>query len=319
MKQKIPPRGRPGSNAQAVYEIANLLLDLSRPGMAVEQVFATWLRRVEVVLDTLIARAYERPGPPPGDEMALVEEAIGQALVSGEVEHPEQTGLAAAAARLIKQAVRPPVWPWGRDADMVGLLHAYLGNPSPFLEQYGTPGDLAGLVSRLLMESGPERRLGSELLTRRLAEAVQVAGDNSAEARIRLEATGWLTHCGVGEGYFFKRVLPLILPYVRPIWVGEPAVGSGSLLLAVANQFPPWVRAAGIVRFWGCDIDPVSVRIARINCKLYGLLYHCIEEGDFFDIEPPVCDIWVANPPFGGKYNQWKACVEKERKDPHSL
>jgi hypothetical protein len=72
--------------------------------------------------------------------------------------------------------------------------------------------------------------------------------------------------------YFFNRVIPAAMgPWFEPILMEEPCIGSGIMVLAAASQYPEWAVKLNLVRFYGQDIDPICVRMAKINCHLYGL------------------------------------------------
>jgi hypothetical protein len=71
--------------------------------------------------------------------------------------------------------------------------------------------------------------------------------------------------------WFLTHVIPAALPSFEVIRVCDPCVGSGRMLLAAAGCYPPWAVQLGLVQFYGADIDPVCVQMARINMTLYGL------------------------------------------------
>jgi hypothetical protein len=101
-----------------------------------------------------------------------------------------------------------------------------------------------------------------------LAQATLLAGlaiDDAQEAR----------------EWFFSRVLPAAWPTYQPLRVGDPAgCGSGVLLLAAATCFPEWAVRLGCVVFEGIDIDVQCVRMAKINCYLYGLNGYYLKFGE---------------------------------------
>ena len=71
--------------------------------------------------------------------------------------------------------------------------------------------------------------------------------------------------------WFITRVVPSALPHFEIVKVCDPCVGSGRMLLGMASQFEPWMVQTGLVQFYGQDIDPLMVRLSKINCALYGL------------------------------------------------
>ena len=47
--------------------------------------------------------------------------------------------------------------------------------------------------------------------------------------------------------------------------------GSGVIFLAAASTLPQWMVQLGLVQFYGADIDETCVKMARLNCMLYGM------------------------------------------------
>jgi type I restriction-modification system DNA methylase subunit len=43
------------------------------------------------------------------------------------------------------------------------------------------------------------------------------------------------------------------------------------MLLAAASVFPQWAVHRGLIEFYGQDIDPTCVAMAKVNLMLYGL------------------------------------------------
>ncbi len=81
--------------------------------------------------------------------------------------------------------------------------------------------------------------------------------------------------------FVVDKLLPEVIPHFGdPITVCDPCVGSGVMLLAAASQVPAWANLAGLVQYYGFDIDPLCVRMATINCMLYGLNNHYAKSVD---------------------------------------
>lgn len=112
----------------------------------------------------------------------------------------------------------------------------------------------------------------------------EIVSDRGAEVHERLKAAiekspiaqAFLVAGCVLEGqealdWFLTRVVPAAIEHYEPVTVNDPCVGSGILLLAHASTLPPWMVQMGLVQYYGCDIDPLCVSMARVNCKLYGL------------------------------------------------
>jgi hypothetical protein len=60
-------------------------------------------------------------------------------------------------------------------------------------------------------------------------------------------------------------------PHYDPIRIGDPACGSGGMLLAAAALLPAWVVHEGLVHFTGIDIDARCVRMCHIQMLLFGM------------------------------------------------
>jgi type I restriction-modification system DNA methylase subunit len=60
----------------------------------------------------------------------------------------------------------------------------------------------------------------------------------------------------------------------RPCTVLEPCVGAGVMLLAMADSIPINALLEGRVAFYGMDLDPLCVKMARLNLESRGLTHH---------------------------------------------
>ncbi|GEM_PF-4689366 len=73
------------------------------------------------------------------------------------------------------------------------------------------------------------------------------------------------------HAWFVDRLIPAALPFIAPIQIHEPTVGSGVMLLAAASVVPGWANHFGIVQYHGMDVDPLCVEMACVQLKRYGL------------------------------------------------
>lgn len=76
---------------------------------------------------------------------------------------------------------------------------------------------------------------------------------------------------GAHFDWFLNRCLPAAEPYLKPILVQEPAVGTGVMILAHAAASPEWAVRNYLIRYHGQDIDPLMVACANSSLMLYGL------------------------------------------------
>lgn len=76
---------------------------------------------------------------------------------------------------------------------------------------------------------------------------------------------------GDRSAYFTRWVIPAAVPFFDPITVSDPACGSGVMILASAATVPLWARRYGFVQYFGMDISPIAVQMAKAQTRAYGL------------------------------------------------
>lgn len=79
------------------------------------------------------------------------------------------------------------------------------------------------------------------------------------------------------EQFTRDNILPALLPHFEPLRVFDPALGSGTLIIACASLFPAWMVQLGIVQFEGSDPDPLALQMTILNAKIYGLNGYWLE------------------------------------------
>jgi len=175
------------------------------------------------------------------------------------------------------------VAPKGLDVSPEQALTSYPGNPGggpdvvgwvyQELEQGGwngqffTPWSLSWAMAQVTIDDG------SRMVQDRLIAAKDKAMQNPATSAwlTAVTLTGIILPEEQAQAHFISQVWPVVEPYYEPITVHDPACGSGIQLLAAARMFPAWMRTLGMVQFFGQDIDRLCVKMAELNCHLYGL------------------------------------------------
>jgi hypothetical protein len=147
--------------------------------------------------------------------------------------------------------------------DVIGEVFMNFTHPNPHTGQYFTPWNVCVAMAAMAIQNGE----------REVHERLKKAIDQSPLAQAALLA-GLMFQEGEGDQafeWFINRVIPACLPTYHPVTVCDPCVGSGRMLLAAAALYPDYMVRLGLVQFFGADIDPLMVRLARINMALYGL------------------------------------------------
>ena len=138
--------------------------------------------------------------------------------------------------------------------------------------QFFTPWSVADMMAQMTIGDGfaqvTERAQGRPCQShherrRRLSQALlEVAIMLSAALPDQDE-----DYLAYGDNYVF----PLLRPFVDPITICDPCVGSGVMLLTAARRFPQWAFRHGFVQLYGVDIDATCVKLCQANLMLYGL------------------------------------------------
>jgi hypothetical protein len=76
---------------------------------------------------------------------------------------------------------------------------------------------------------------------------------------------------GAHFDWFLNRCLPAAAPFLSPILVQEPAVGTGVLVMAHAAASPEWAVRNHIIQYRAQDIDPLMVACTNASLQLYGI------------------------------------------------
>jgi len=239
-------------------QIVKALERITATGQRPSAIFDDWLELVEATLDML--PAHLKCAVQTGH---LAQDSPEAAQVWDKVRsrYPGQDWVfdkfAEGFGHLLNDASLPDGTPTYQD--IVGDVYMEWGRPSRSTGQFFTPWNVARFMAEMVSDHGQEvhAHLKAAIDQSPLAQACLLAG-LALEGE---EAGQW----------FIGKVVPSALEHYQPVTVLDPCVGSGILLLAHASTLPVWMVQMGLVQYYGCDIDPTCVRMARVNCKLYGL------------------------------------------------
>jgi len=238
--------------------IVKVLDTITATGQRPNAIFADWLELVEGTLDMLPAhaRSLKETGKPAQDSPDVAQ--VWERMRSRYENKPwvferfsEAFGL------LLSAAYQPDGTPTYHD--LIGSMYMSWGYPSSSAGQFFTPWHIARMMAEMVSDGGAE-------VHARLKEAI--AKSPLAQACL---LTGCILEGQEAFDWFLTRVIPAAIEHYEPVRVNDPAVGSVILLLAHASTLPSWMVQMGLVQYYGCDIDPLCVRMARVNFKLYGL------------------------------------------------
>jgi hypothetical protein len=243
---------------RAPAEIIKALSPITHSGHRPDSIFEDWLTITEATLDTLPAhqKSAATTGRPAEDSADVA--ATWHRLRAKYGEKSEAFNhFSQAFGLLLQAAFTPDDTPAYRD--IIGDTFMQWSHPSRWAGQFFTPWPVARMMAEMVSDHGAEvhTRLQQAITQSPLAGALAVAG-------IVLEGEE-------AQQWLLTKVVPAALSHYEPVTVIDPAVGSGIMLLAHASTMPRWMVTMGLVQYYGCDIDPTCVQMARINCKLYGL------------------------------------------------
>lgn len=243
------------SNKYAV-KIEKLLNPLQWLGVGPSQLYRDWLSCVEITLNQMpeyIRSGGIIPNAPNAHEAWQKIES----QYSSDVWEKIKEAFADALVCLFQSTMEDY-------RDTVGDVYMRFGNPNPSQGQYFTPRP----ICRFMAQS--EVPDGGELLMNRIQDAIK-SGDSATHihAQMMVMASSLIPN---PFEHLITKVVPAALSCgLKPITVMDCCVGSGALLLAMASRFPSWANMMGLIQYYGSDIDPTCVKMARINCMLYGL------------------------------------------------
>ncbi len=264
------------SNDDFTTKIIKALAQVQRySGRRAAEIFGDWLSLVDATLDALPdqVRHLGQTGEPAPDSpettdlFRRIRSRYAQTGRGGGDVHRKiwTEGFGQAFAILLESSaggLHDRVGAMGPDV-LGNVYMSWAGNDPSWRGQYFTPYNVAYLLASMSVPDG-----GREVHDR--VKAALLHPDNIWGQAVLL--TSMLTPDGESaRDYYLTTVLPAAMPWYETIMFNDPAIGSGTLMLAAAAQYPDWANYWGLIEYTGQDLDQDCVRMARINAKLYGL------------------------------------------------
>ncbi len=144
-------------------------------------------------------------------------------------------------------------------SDLLGDLYMAWGRPNAAAGQFFSPLDLCRVMA---IASGDDL---VPLVLTRIQTAIEATRTRGFEDWLALSPD---EQTRTPLSRFALRSLASAL---EPVRISDLCVGAGTLLLSAAEQTPAWMSWQGLVEYHGVDIDPVCVRMCRVNLMLHGI------------------------------------------------
>ena len=162
--------------------------------------------------------------------------------------------------------------------DLVGRVYSEFSY-KPGSGQYFTPWAIASMMAQMTAD------IEADVIARLNAAGRAVLADDTDPNQALLMAvtmTGlMLDNSDASDDekrrWLFERMIPLVMHRYDPLRISDCSCGSGIMLLTSAFHTPAWIVQSGLVQYYGTDIDMTCVRMARVNCMLYGLNGHYVK------------------------------------------
>ncbi len=149
----------------------------------------------------------------------------------------------------------------GAVADWLGAMYMATNLKSARNGQFFTPWNVSYMIAQISMLDIEAMALSN------MAEAIDAWEGSESYRTIGMQ---WgPEHPNTTRWIWEKHVDPLYL-LTRHITVGEPAAGSGVMLLAGIASVPPYLTNYQLIDYFAIDIDPICAQMTRIQLLLYG-------------------------------------------------
>jgi type I restriction-modification system DNA methylase subunit len=232
-------------------KVIKFLTRVTASGRDQHQVFEDWLDMVEASLEALPRHAQAASEGKPLEDTPEVQKLW--ASLRARYHSPSYFNDFAQAFSALLDSTDD----W---KDTLGDVYMEFAYANSHMGQYFTPWHIAEAMACISMGD----------VERQVHDRIKAALPKCPEAQAMVLA-GALLDGERAEAWLYQHILPLVAPFVEPVTVLDPCVGSGVMLLAAAKMTPRWALDWSLVQFYGQDLDQTCVQMARCNCMLYGL------------------------------------------------